>query len=76
MTICVEEIAGKLYRWSVPPGFTKAGSRKFFFWTSFAKDLTEKNLDGEWITELKKSKLYKTKCRSVVKISRKINTVY
>ena len=56
MITCVEEIDGKLYIWSVPQGFTKEGSKKFFFWTTFGKNIDEKNLDGKWIIQKKKSK--------------------
>ena len=45
MSSCVEEIAGKLYRWNVPQGFTKEGSKKLFFFTPFGQNVEEKKLD-------------------------------
>ena len=65
MAVCLQEISGKLYRWNVPPGHTPEGSKKFFFWTEFGKHISDENLDGEWIIQKQKSKLYTYKCEYV-----------
>ena len=69
MPDCRDSIAGKIYTWNIPPGFTKKGSRKFFFWSKFGKHVDEKRLDGKWLMEKSKLKLYDYKCRCVRMVS-------
>ena len=69
MPDCRASIGGKIYTWNIPPGFTKKGSRKFFFWTKFGKSVDEKKLDGKWLIEKNKLKLYEYKCRCVRRVS-------
>ena len=76
MTSCIEEIGGKLFKWTVPPAYTKEGSKKFFFWTEFGRNLPNTNLDGEWLEHKRKLKYYNYKCRYAIKKITKLHIAF